>query len=165
MRVVSLSLVLTLLSACSNPVAPRAAAPADHASEELDILEAVFRYQFEHNGASYMHPDRLFLSLAEAKDPPKDPPAALLARFKGQIPPVEPESAADTDMVHGVHAKGKQGRGVLLRLTNIRWIDDDTVEVDGGYYSSGLSASGNTYRAQRREGAWVVVSDTLHWVS
>ena len=133
-------------------------------------MEAVFRYQFAHNGASYMNPDCFFLSLAEAKDPPRDPPAALLARFKEQIPPVEPVSAVDTaDMrfnVHsGVHAKGKKGKGVLLRLTNIRWIDDDTVELDGGYYYGHLSGSTNTYRAERRQGAWVVVNDTLHWVS
>lgn len=165
MRVVALALVLTFVGACSSSGEPKVALPLDRASEELDILETVFRYQFDHNGASYTHPAFFCLSLAEAKGPPKDPPAALLSRFKGQIPLVEPSSAVDTDMWYGVHIKGKKGRGVLLRLTKIRWIDDDTVEVDGGYHSANRMASGNTYRAERRQGTWVVVSDTLHWQS
>ncbi|SRR5258705_9888029 len=135
----------------------------------LDILEAVFRYQFDHNGASYLSPDCFFLSLAEAKDPPKDPPPALLVRFDGQIPAVEPVSVVNTadkrfNASH-VHAKGKQGKGVLLRLTNIRWIDENTVEVDGGSNCGSRCASENTYRAERQQGKWVVVDDTLHRVS
>ena len=165
MRTFGLALLITLAGACSSTDAPKGATSSDRASEELNILASVFRYQFEHNGAAYLHPDRYFLSLSEAKDPPKDPSPELLARFKGADPPVEPLSAADTNMWFGVHLKGKKGRGVLLRLTEIRWIDDDTVEVDGGYHESSLNASGNTYRAERRNGEWTVVKDTMHWIS
>lgn len=169
MRVVALALALTLVGACSSAGAPRAAAPVDRASEELDILEAVFRFQFEHN-ASGRNPtdfDHLFLSMANEKSLPKDPPAALLARFKEHVPPVEPVSDADTHAGSGarpgVRHKLKGGRGILFLLTSIRWIDDNTVEVDGGCHSG--CKSENTYRAERRGGVWVVVSDALHWVS
>ena len=155
MRVLLLALALTLVGACSSARAPSSAAPVDRAAEELDILESVFRYQFEHN-ASGSTPDCILLSLSEGKegDGPKDPPPALLARFKGHTPPVEPESAAD-----------QHGQVILFRLTRIRWIDADTVEVDGGYFQNGLNASGNTYRVERQQRAWVVVSDTMRWIS
>jgi hypothetical protein len=166
MRGVALALALTLVGACSSARAPSSAA-LHRWAEELDILEAVFRYQFDHN-ASGSNPDCIFLSLSEGKegDAPKDPPPALLARFKGHTPPVEPESAADLDSMPGVHRRGEQSdHGILFRLTTIRWIDPDTVEVDGGYFQNGLSASGNTYRVEREQRAWVVVSDTMHWIS
>jgi hypothetical protein len=168
MRVLALALALALVGACSSAGTPSSTSPVDRASEELDILEAVFRYQFDHNASGDLTPDRIFLSLSEGKegDAPKDPPPALLARFKGHTPPVEPESAADPDMALGVHRRGEEReRGILFRLTSIRWIDKDTVEVDGGYFQAGLSASGNTYRVEREQRAWVVVSDAMHWIS
>jgi hypothetical protein len=166
MRVVALVLALTLVGACSSAGAANAAAPIDRASEELDILEAVFRHQFEHNCASYMSPDHFFISLVREKGSPEDPSAAFLARFKEHTPLVERWSAYEPDdKQHPVHPGRDKGKPVFLTLAAVRWIDDDIVEVDGRTYFVTLSASGNTYRAERRQGAWVVVSDALHWVS
>jgi hypothetical protein len=167
MRVFALALVLMLVGVCFILSAPKPDAAVDRASAEPDILESVFRYQFEHNSSGHkpLDFDYFFLSLAEAKDPPKDPPAGLLARFKGHVPPVEPVSLADADARphSGVRHKLKGGRCMLLFLGRIRWLDDDTVEVEGGYQAG--CRSENTYRTERRNGAWVVVSDTLHWIS
>jgi hypothetical protein len=157
------------MGSCSR--APVSAAPVDRAAAELDILEAVFRYQFDHNhsGRSPSAFDYVFLSLASdtGLGLPKDPPASLLARFKDHVPPVEPASGADTHAGSGMRSsvrhKQKGGRGILFFLTNIRWIDDSTVEVDGGSHSG--CESENTYRAERRDGVWVVVRDDLHWIS
>jgi hypothetical protein len=174
-----LSVVLTVFSACSSPVVPRPSASSDHPAEkedilkyrwsqEVDILASVFRYQFEHNqtGVSPLRFDYLFLSLGRNELFEQDPPSELLAQFAGHIPPVEPASeskiAKDYTGVSHIH---KGGKGIIFRLERIRWIDHDTVRVDGGYYRASRSASENTYQAERRDGKWVVVSDTLHGVS
>ncbi len=159
-----LALPLPFVSACSGagPLVPTDA--VERASQELDILEAVFRYQFDHNASSATAlgtADFYFLSLEEHRDPPPE----LLTRFNGHSPPVEPVSSADPDASFGVKHKQKGGQGIILRLESVRWIDDNTVEVDGGYYEASRSASGNTYRAERRDGGWIVVSDAMHWIS
>jgi hypothetical protein len=71
MRVAALVLVLTLVGACSTAPVPKAAAPVDRASEELDVLEAVFRYQFRHNASGHIDTqyDHLFLSIPGNQDP------------------------------------------------------------------------------------------------
>ena len=58
------------------------------------------------------------------------------------------------------------GRGRRIASSHtIHWIDDDTVDADGGYYEGIMSSSGNTYRVVRRNGKWVVTRDTMHWIS
>ena len=39
------------------------------------------------------------------------------------------------------------------------------VEVAGGYYEGGLSASGNVYRLKRVDGGWKVIEDGMEWIS
>ncbi len=56
-------------------------------------------------------------------------------------------------------------RGLIFRAMRVRWVDAETAEVEGGYYEAGRSSSGNRYRVQRQHGAWVVVRDTLLWIS
>ena len=174
-----LSVFLTCLSACSGPTlttpaAVPAASPAptavpDRATQELDILESVYRYQFEHNfsGRSSASFDYVFLSRGSSSSVNNDPPAELLARFAGNTPPVEPVSASEIgkDGGTGVTLKYLGGRGIIFRLDQVRWIDGETVDVDGGYYVSSRGSSGNTYRAKLQGGRWVVVKDERHWVS
>jgi hypothetical protein len=143
----------------ANP--SRAVEPAGLSPRELDVLEAVFRYQFEHNRSGTREPDCIFLALAKRSDPPPE----LLARFADHVPPVEPVSAADPEGSSGVHRPRRAEHGIIFGLTAIQWIDEDTVEVDGGYYEASRSASKDTYRVERKDGKWVVVSDKLHWIS
>jgi hypothetical protein len=146
MRLAGLALALTLVGACSSAGAAKAAAPVDRASEELDILETLFLYQFEHHFAvrSADHYDYLFLSLPGKQDPP----ALLLSRFAGQSPPVEAASAAAAERWMGIHHKEKGGRGILFRVDHLRWIDDGAVEVDGGFYEASRDSS-NTLLSSR----------------
>jgi hypothetical protein len=127
-------------------------------ARDLDVLETVFRYQLEHNASDLSEPGSYFLELAESHDPPPE----LLARFAGNSLPVEPLSAAEPDISPRVHHKGQSDDDVILYLKSLSWIDDHTVELDGGCYPASSSWSRNTYRAERRDGKWVVVSDTLH---
>jgi hypothetical protein len=122
-------------------------------SEEADLLEAVFRYEIEHytSGVPRAGSTRsVYISLGEHKDPPPD----VLARFKDHVPPVEPVS----------RAAGEDG--MTFRATHIKWIDNETVDIEGGYDCGDLlCGSGVTYRLQRKAGTWTVVSDGMNWIS
>jgi hypothetical protein len=120
------------------PVAAAAAAttqpvsttqPTARAADQLDVLEAVFRHQFAHNpSAGQQKVEYYFLSL----DQSVDPPAELLARFKGEGPKVLPVSLAESSPREGVKHKDLAGRGLVFRVLSIAWLDEDTAEVRGG---------------------------------
>jgi hypothetical protein len=129
-------------------------------SRELDVMEAVFRYQFEHNrGGSMSGTHRIFLAV----DRDRDPPPELLARFTGHEPTVEPRSAAEFD--DEVHRPHEMDHGILFRIASVRWIDENTVDVIGGYHRGHLNSSEDEYRVERRDSKWIVVSDKLRWIS
>ncbi|MEW6743970.1 MAG: hypothetical protein AB1486_14560 [Planctomycetota bacterium] len=83
----------------------------------------------------------------------EDPPEGFLQRFDGNRPPVLPGSSF------------RKGAGLLFRVDGIKDITPTVVDVAGGYYEAELSASGNTYRLELRDGSWIVVSDRMHWIS
>lgn len=122
---------------------------SESAGRDLAIYEAVFRHQFRSNasGAQSSAP-AYFLSIEG-----KDPPSGFLERFQDNRPPVRPGS------------EFRRGAGLLFRVEGITEISSSIVNVTGGYYEAELSASGNTYRVELREGLWVVVSDKMDWVS
>lgn len=124
---------------------------ASREETEWDIREAVFRYQFERNAsAQQQNADVYFLSLGGETDPP----AAFVERFSRHKPQVE-----------GVSHRTDTGTYLVFTIEDVRWVSDDHVEVGGGYYEGPLSASGNTYRVERRDGAWFVTGDTMNLIS
>jgi hypothetical protein len=117
--------------------------------ELLAICEAVFRYQFEHNASgAQQNAAAYFLSINR-----QDAPTELLDRFAGHSPPVKPGS------------QFRIGNGLKFRIDTLVWLDEATVEVEGGYYEGGLSASGNTYVLRRQKGSWRVIKRRLGWIS
>jgi hypothetical protein len=135
-------------------------------TQELDILEAVFRYQFEHNasvGTQTKQAKHLYLALGSARAP-IDPPAELLARFAGNSPPVEPVSAADLSGL-SVRHKTDGEPGVIFRIERLRPVQSEVFDVDGGYWEAGESSSGNTYRVRLRQGSWTVTAAKMWWIS
>ena len=46
--------------------------------------------------------------------------------------------------------------GLIFWITEIRWLGEEEVEVDGGYQEASESAAGNIYRLEKREGRWEV---------
>ena len=155
-------------SAGNAPVEPASSQPVSttqptpRAADRLDVVEAVFRHQFNRNASGgQKNVEYFFLSL----DARADPPPELLSRFKEEKPIVLPVSMATASASEGVKHKELGGRGLIFGVTHVAWLDDSTAEVEGGYYEAGLSASGNTYRVKRTNGVWKVTDDRMKWIS
>ena len=58
---------------------------------------------------------------------------------------------------------GKQGR--IFRVESVEWTCDDEVQVEGGYFENGLSATGMTYQVEWEGGRWVVTDERMNWIS
>jgi hypothetical protein len=126
--------------------APR---PQREQPENLDICEAVFRYQFKHNASMVQQNAKAYFIRVFKQDPSDE----FLARFTGNIPPVK---------------KGSEfaiGQGLVFCIRSIDRIDENTVQVSGGYYEAELSSSDSVYTVVRRNGRWVVENDEMQWIS
>jgi hypothetical protein len=164
---------LTLLYACSPPLAapspqpgptptvptpPPTAPPTTEPpslSEQDQIREVVFRYQFEHNVSGQKQAaNSYYLEVEEGADPSPQ----LLAQFVGHHPPVQPVSASMLEAGTALVLDRETGlSGLIFRVDEIRWLGEDAVEVDGGYEEASESGSGNTYHVTRGEEDWQVV--------
>lgn len=162
---------------------------------EDDIREAVFRYEMASNGSCLQNTTgEYYLAVVHgwAKvSPPSGPPfidralgalglardesdrwegpsasAGLLQRFRSHKPPVKPASECRIAnvMVGVTDASGKK-KGLILVAGTIEWLSPTRVEVEGGYYEGGVSASGSIYTLVRRHGKWLVIRNKYTWMS
>jgi len=147
-----------------HPPAPPATTQAVTASDEDDLREAVFRHLFDHNLSGRQKTAQVFCLQIENRG---DPSAELLKRFVDQKPSVKPLSRCTVK-------KGAEGgevlddtgaRGLIFRVDSIRRTGHDTAEIEGGYFETGLSASGNVYELVKENNRWVVKKDTMKWIS
>jgi hypothetical protein len=90
-----------------------------------------------------------------------------MRRFEGHTPVVKKVSEAivSSSEVTGVKDKKTGQRGLIFNQRTIKWDENDHVEVEGGYYEAGLSASGNTYSVVKENNEWVVTKSEMHWIS
>jgi hypothetical protein len=138
---------------------------ADKARESQtdDIREAVFRWQFDHNASGQQKKAQVyFLAIGEKGDDLTD---EFMKRFADHKPPVRKVSACSSDAGKGVRDKKTGETGLIFRIRKIEWKSDTQVEVKGGYYEGGLSASGNTYTVKKENGKWKVTNDKMDWIS
>jgi len=159
-----------LMVACASRQAPapvNASGPVASTScdvecqRETDVLEAVFRHQFERNEAGLgKDAAAYFLEVCE-----RDPSPPLLERFASHQPPVKARSQADVSAYEGVTDRASGKKGLLFRVTSVQWLAPDRAQVKGGYFEGGLSASGNTYVVGLSEGRWQVLEQTRDWIS
>ncbi len=139
------------------------ATDADRLSQESDLRETVFRYQFDHNSSGQQKRAAVYcLSVGEKLTDPSDD---FMKRFADHKPPVRKVSECNVDPFKGVIDKRTGKSGLVFRVTNIAWLSETEVEVAGGYYEAGLSASGNTYTLTRKYGKWNVTRDKTNWIS
>ena len=128
-------------------------------SQEDDIREAAFRWQFDHNVSGQQKKAKVyFLAVGEKSADPSD---EFIKRFADNKPPVRKRSECSADPGKGVLDKKTGGQGLMFLVTSIKWNSDTEVEVKGGYYESGRSASGNTYTLKKEKGKWKVTNDKL----
>jgi hypothetical protein len=152
-----LSILILLLGACSQApsgpsASPSSIPPPPRSEAEPDILEAAFRYQFEHNESAIRGNARRYcLTLIGGKKPSAD----FLRRFEGHQPPVM--AAGECDRA--------SGKDLFFRAGIIEWENDATAIVQGGYYEGDLSSSGEELRVVWKDGAWVVQDRRLEVIS
>jgi hypothetical protein len=149
---------LALLIVCASGCVPN---DAERLKEEDDIREAVFSYQFLHNASGRQQNAKVyFLSLHEGG---KDPSDEFMKRFAGHTPEVKKVSQCTED--DDIRDMQTGAPGIVFRVTGIRWITAQRVEVFGGYFEGYLSSSGNTYYVEKKDGKWIVVQDNGRWIS
>lgn len=136
---------------------------ATRLSQEDDIREAVFRYEFRHN--SSIQGQRAGVYCVSVGEKNADPSDRFMQRFTGFKPPVRKASDCSTHPYNGVVEKKTGKRGLLFRVRSIKWLSDIEVQVVGGYFEDGLSASGNTYTVVRTRDKWMVNSAGTNWIS
>lgn len=150
-------LVLFTLAACSqapsgSSSSPSSIPPPPRSEAEPDILEAAFRYQFEHNESAIRDNARRYcLTLTGGKEPS----AELLRRFEGHEPPVVASGQCDRT----------SGQDLFFRAGIVEWENDSTAVVQGGYYEGNLSSSREELRVVWQDGEWVVQDKRLEVIS
>jgi hypothetical protein len=133
------------------------------------VRVVVFRYQFDHNHSGQQHTAKVyFLSVMVLEESTgywddHDPSSGVLRCFDGNTPPVKAFSKCRRSE-EGAFDLETNEMGLLFQTGAIRWITNDQAEVDGGYFEGGLSASGDTYYLERKDGQWIVTKDVMHWI-
>jgi hypothetical protein len=164
--VIFLFLLFSLSAGCNNATN---APTSFQLTEDDEILVAVFKHQFLHNASGQQQTAKVYFLMVRTRiDSSRwqdsDPGAELMHGFVGHIPPVKPYSACRFGD-RGVYDTLTMDQGLLFRTEAIRRITSDSVEVNGGYYEAGESASGNVYTLRRSFGVWKVVGDVMLWIS
>ncbi len=106
---------------------------------------------------------RFFFVSINGKDPSDD----LIKRF-GDIPrTIKKVSASEISKKQrmAVIDKATGARGIIFSADGIRWLDADSVEVEGGYHCDGLCGAGVTFKLRRENGKWVLKSAGMRWIS
>ncbi len=132
-------------------------------SREDDVREAVFRWQIaQHDSGQQIEPRIFFLQVGEKDGDPTD---EFIKRFADIKPPVQKGSECRVSVSTGALDKKTGKRGLIFRVRSIVWKSDTEVEVKGGYYEGGRSASGNTYTLKKEKEKWKVTNDKMDWIS
>jgi hypothetical protein len=150
-------LILALLMSALSPIISLRG--TENSTEELDIIEAVFRYEFQRN-CFWETEDATYFIAIEGKDPDE----AFMKRFKDNKPPVKKLS----QRIHerGVAKDKETGKpGVIFEVGKPEMTNIDSAKVSGGVRSGPDSGSGNTYYLKLVKGKWVVNKVTNFWVS
>jgi hypothetical protein len=151
MRRLLIALMVTLvLCGCSS--SPHV---STQLSEEDQIWETVFRYQFDYNASGLGKAANVYFLSVEGYN---DPSPVLLKQFDGHLPPVKPVSASVLEPGTAQVLDRDSGLpGLIFWIEEIRWLSDDKVEVEGGYEEASESGSRNVYQLWKDDGCWEVV--------
>jgi len=162
-RAVAFGIAIGISFACAGASPPPSAAGTHGRADELDVEEAVFRYQLDRDPVSPKPrmADFVLLSLDELHSPAPE----LVARFADQSPPVDSVSELRIDAQRHIRHKTRPGKGMILMAKTIRRLGEHRFEVDGEIRWGSRGASGTRYLVQRRGSSWVVVSYSMSWIT
>jgi hypothetical protein len=144
----------------------------------LDLYEAVFRYQFAHNGTLQQQDTHFYFLSLDGADPPRE----LLARFAGEVPIViakstgqaleektEYEKEGILNEVDGTSRKVKviepAIRSLSFNIQCVTFVDAVSVEVKADYWEGLLSSASFIYRVRRTGDRWEVIEEVLESIS
>jgi hypothetical protein len=153
-----------------RPTPPAPAPPAGLpgggiVGSNLEAAEALYRHQIANNASGGQRNVALLcLGAGPGPDRLSDPPAGLLARFGGHRPPVKGVSACRWNDIHWAD-RSTGGHAVVHYVTGLSCASATRCTARGGYLEGNLSASGNRYALERRNGRWQVIADTMEWIS
>jgi hypothetical protein len=150
MKSIAILSLMVMVGACASGAPPPP--PQDRFAAQDEILEAVFRYQFQHNASAIQgKADRYCLTLPQDKNPSEE----FLRRFAEVQPSV----------VSADQCRKKAGRDLFFRVQNLDWRSDEEVWVRGGYWEGNLSSSLELYRVLRKNGRWIVEGSRMEAIS
>jgi hypothetical protein len=132
-----------LAASCASNSPAKSSQPSAGDAATGDVLEAVFRYQLDHDPAA----NRYCLELAGTSPDP-----AFVRRFEGHQPPV-----LSTDQ-----CASQSGKSLYLRLTKIQWITDNEAWVRGATSDGDRSSPIVAYRVVRENGKWTIKAARTH---
>ena len=146
-----------LVSGCAPSV--------EKADEDLQIRQAVLRYQFEHTAAAHKYSIFCIAVTKGRIEPGPDAPAKLMHGLSDATHKVVKSSDCNENQGDGVIERASGKPALILHVGRVTWITKEEAVVEGGYYEDALSASGNTYRLQKTDGKWRVVKDQWMWMA
>jgi hypothetical protein len=153
---------------------------ANRKAQELEIRAAVIRHQMEEwwrNMDAYESHAKERWEKQTAKEENykiyfvslngKDPSDEFVKRFSDVPRIVKKASSSQIRMSgsSGVLDRETQQTGIIFKANAIRWLQADTVEVDGGYYCGGRCASAITFTVHQEAGHWEVKQTHVNAVS
>jgi hypothetical protein len=154
-RLILIPLLYLSLAGSVCPQAPL----EDEPRTKTDLREAIFRYMFEHYDYG---PDVKAFCI----QPERPQPERFLGRFSGDKRRVVWASDCElTGPMNGIRQKKTGERGVRMTILSIQWVNDGEAEAKVQAFSDGIAANWNILRVVRRDGHWIVKSDTNNGVS
>ena len=135
----------------------------DESDEELEVQQAVLRYQFEYNAAAGKYD--IFCVAIGDREASLDAPTKLIEGLNDANRKVVKFAACDENDGNGVIERASGKPALILRVAQVKWLAKNEAVVDGGYYEASLSSSGNTYHLKKIDGIWRVKKNELNWIS
>lgn len=93
-----------------------------------------------------------------------DPSDEFMKRFAGRTPPVRKVSACE-DKGSKVADKQTGARGIIFTVSDLKWISNTEVVVDGDVCKAGLNGYTMTYTLKRNNSQWKITDSKLQSIS
>lgn len=144
---------ILLAALVAAPALQKGKADSSQVSQEDDVREAVFRYQFKNIELQFAYH---FISVDGKK-----PSSALLDRFRDDAPPVRSvaECVKVKKPIRGVVSRKDDKPGILFNAGDIKWISPTKADVNGGYECGDACGElSGVYHLSKQDNKWVVVT-------